>query len=594
MESPLLRLRLVAWAALLATVLGLSVHAFYITRAGADAVYMDTLRLLWQWSEFRHGRLPLLDWWGQQGTAHSGLIFQTVLAANASWFGLDTLLANHLTGVVIASVVLVLSAAYILDIKRSGKVPPVVLAVMVVVTTAMLCFSFSGFEVLTLDLGLGLWLKNALIFVLFLAHAGTLRGKEPGKRAVAALSAYGALVIVLCAMGWSYAVVGAVVGVQSLHHVMLRTWPTASQAALPVSLVSALVAVGIGKRVYFGHVDEVGVGLGTDIVRQWLLSLASTFVNGETVARLGLPTLLLVALGALLALGFVAAAVIRALDRRASLMPVHLIAYASLCALSFVLARGGLGDEAVMASRYHMDVFPGLVGLLWIASMGAQNLVRLPRWTPGAVVVALVGITTVFQAWQARVEWGIAPYRNTAFEAMKQALREGVPNEAAATLLQSPIEHARHGAAVMRRERLAVFRDAPAVPGEAACSVAWGTGEGWYAREQGGTWSSARAVFDVPACACKYRVDIHLPADYSPRTVTLTQAVNPSGKPVATLALVPGRTTSLAIPASATTQRYVLASSRTTIPAQAGLNQDVRALGVYMGQPQVSCPSRAH
>ena len=88
MESPLLRLRPVAWVALLATVLGLSVHALYITRAGADAVYMDTLRLLWQWSEFRHGRLPLLDWWGQQGTAHSGLIFQTVLAANASWFRL--------------------------------------------------------------------------------------------------------------------------------------------------------------------------------------------------------------------------------------------------------------------------------------------------------------------------------------------------------------------------------------------------------------------------------------------------------------------------------------------------------------------------
>ena len=569
-------------------------HAAYIMRAGADAVYMDTLRLLWQWSEFRLGRLPLVEWWGQNGSPHSGLLFQAVLAANASWFGLDTLLANRLTGVVIASVVLLLSVAYILDIKRSGNVPPAMLAVLVVVTTAMLCFSLSGFELLTLDLGLGLWLKNALIFLLFLAHAETLRGKEPGKRVTAALSVYGALVILLCAMGWSYAVVGAVVGVQSLHHLMLRTWPTLRQAALPVSLVSVLLGVGIGKRLYFGHADEAGLELGTDTVRQWLLSLASTFINGETAARLELPSLLLAALGALLALGFVAASVIRVMDRRASLMPVHLIAYASLCALSFVLARGALGDESVMASRYHMDVFPGLVGLLWIASMGAQCVVRLPRWVPSALVVTLVSITIVFQARQASIEWSIAPYRNTAFDAMNQALRDGVPNDAAASLLQAPIEHARHATAVMRRDRLAVFRDAPAAPGPMACSVEWHVGEGWYAREQGGTWSSARAVLDVPACGCAYRVDIHLPADYSPRSVTLTNDASSPGMAVATLELVPGSTMPLVIPASANARRYVLVSSRTTIPAQEGLNQDVRALGVYMGQPSVSCPPAAH
>ena len=58
----------------LVILLGLVLHAGYLARAGADAVYMDTLRLLWQWSEFRAGNLSLLQLWGQQGSPHSGLL----------------------------------------------------------------------------------------------------------------------------------------------------------------------------------------------------------------------------------------------------------------------------------------------------------------------------------------------------------------------------------------------------------------------------------------------------------------------------------------------------------------------------------------
>ena len=166
--------------ATLAVGLGLAVHAAYIDRAGANAVYMDTLRLLWQWSEFRDGNLSLLALWGQGGGAHSGLLFQSVLAANVSWFGLDPLLANRSTGGVMAVVALLLLASYAIDLRRSDRNVPVLSQVMVILAVAGLCFSLAGFELMTLDLGLGLWLKNLLIFVLFLAHAETLRrGKVP-------------------------------------------------------------------------------------------------------------------------------------------------------------------------------------------------------------------------------------------------------------------------------------------------------------------------------------------------------------------------------------------------------------------------------
>lgn len=581
--------RTVACAAFVALTVGLAVHAAYISRTGADAVYMDTLRLLWQWSEFRQGRLPLVAWWGQHGGAHSGLLFQAVLAANATWFGLDTLLANRLTGVVIGCVFLLLSLAYMRDLRRSGTAS-ILAPVLVVATTAVLCFSFSGYELLSLDLGLGLWLKNLLIFVLFLGHAEVLRHRTPPIGAVAILSLYGMLVILLCAMGWSYAVVGAVWAVQGLHHVAGRTWPTLRHAALPLSLATTMLAISIGKRLYFGHADEAKVLLGTDSLRQWFMSLASTFINGETAARLELSGAILVSLGLVLAVGFLAATLMRMRDGGASWMPVHLMAYASLCALSFVMARGAIGDDAVMASRYHMDVFPGLVGLLWIVSMPLPG--PLSRRASTAAMIALVCITLVFQWRQARVEWGIAPYRNTAFDAMNAALKAGVPNEAAANLLQSPIEDARNAVAVMRHHRLGVFRDsAPVVTAPVRCPLDWKTDDGWYAREQGGIWSSGRAVFEVPACACEYRATLYLPEGYSPRQVIVSRDAGTPSAPVATLELAPGGTSALVIPPSPSPRRYLLAASRTTTPAQEGINSDVRSLGVFMRSPQISCAS---
>lgn len=579
----------VALASLLAVTLALTLHQVYLTRAGADAVYMDTLRLLWQASDFQHGRFSLIELWGQNGSPHSGLLFQMLLAANVSWFGLDTMLANRLTGVVIGGVALLLCGGYLLDLRRTKRFPPAIVSMLVVAITTWLCFSFSGYEVLTLDLGLGLWLKNFLIFALFLMHAETLQdNRVVNFAAVSALSVYGVLVIVFCAMGWSYAVMGAVVGTQLLHHVVTRTHPTLSQMMLPASLALSQLVLTVGKRMYFGVAYESQTALGADSLRQWLLSLASTFVNAETAARLVIPMAVLVTLGSLLALGFVIATVIRLRDHRASLMPVHLIAYASLCAVSFVLARGGLGDDAVMASRYHMDLFPGLVGLLWIASMPATDATHLMKQGAAGAIIGLACLTAWYQGRETSEEWSIAPYRKIAFEGMKQALLAGVPNEAAATLLQSPLEDARRAAAVMRRDRLAVFRGAQSQPAAATmCAPDWRLGEGWYARETSGTWSSAKATFEVPACACEYKVDLFIPAIYTTRIVTVSAAATRA--PIATLELQPGHVTPLAIPASAAAQRYLLASSRTTIPAHEGIGQDIRALGVYMGQPQTSC-----
>lgn len=574
---------------LVAVASGVALHELYIARTGAHAVYMDTLRLLWQLTEFQQGRIPLVELWGQSGGPHSGLLFQALLAANVHWFDLDPLLANRLTGLVIAMVALLLCGGYIKDGWQAGRPPPMLRSCVFIVATTVLCFSLSGFEVLTLDLGLGLWLKNLLIFVLFFAHARTLRHEgKPTLVAVSALSVYGVFVVVACAMGWSYAVVGAIACVQILHHAATREWPTTRQVALPLALVCALLAVSLVKRWYFGNAGDAGTAFELDRLRQWLLSLASIFMNGETAMRLGIAPALLLTLGGLLAAGIAMATVVRVLDRHASLVPVHLMAYACLCALSFAMARGGGGDEAVMASRYHMDLFPGLVGILWVASMPVHGPWKMRAWLAPGAFFGFVALLTWFQVRQAWVEWSVAPYRKIALTAVNDALLAGVPNEAAANLLQSPMHDARKAAAIMRQQRLGVFRGSPqhAVAGR-GCANRWVAGEGWHGSEPGGTWSSARAQFDVPACHCRYEVTFYIPNTFEARSVTITRAGDAAR--TALLALEPGKAVVFSLPPASASGRYHLVSSRTTVPAQAGLNEDSRELGVFMGQPQAIC-----
>lgn len=581
----LLQARLLAVVLLVCVALGLVVHQAYIARTGADAPYMDTLRLLGHLVRYRDGGMSLLELWAQGGSAHSGLIFQAILAANASWFDLDVLLANRLTGIVIALVALLLGGSYLADLRRVAAVPPA-LPILVIIAATGLAFSLSGFELLTLDLGLGLWLKNLLIFILFITHGVTLR-TEGGPRAssAVALSAFGVFVVVVCAMGWAYAVVGTIVGIQIVHHAIERRVPTPAQALLPVTIALALVAVTLWKRWHFGAGNEVaGIGV-VAVLKQWPLALAGVFANAEAVAKLGIGIPLLVGLGLILAVTGGLAAAIRLFDRTTSLLPVHLIAYSFLCALSFAVARGVAGDDAVLASRYHMDAFPGVIGLLWIASMSRPGEPRTIRLARVSFVGALFIVLGWFQFHQARIEWAVAPYRKASVEAMKTALLQGVPGEAEANLLQSPLSDARLAARIMRREHLSVFRQLAGDPGLATCSVQWRLSEGWHERESSGLWSSARSVFYVPPCECSYEVRLYIPPNFAPRSVLVSR----DGEPGRRLSLLSGVPVMLSIPPSSVAAQYSLQSSRTTVPARQGGSADIRPLGVFMGNPQLSC-----
>jgi len=590
-------------AACVALAFGL-LHQAFVGRAYPDALYMDSLRLLYQVQAWQQGQLSFGELWGV-GSAHRGFINPLLLMANIRFFSLDVMLVNRMTGVVVGLVALVLvyqfnrGEAWSL---RGADAPATVLRVAVSVMLAGLCFSWSGFELFTLDLGLPLWIKN-LCFVLFFTLHGWLlasRSRMLGTAAVAiALALAGVLIVMFVGMGWSYAFAGALVGVQVLALVADQRSgqvprPLVALRLLPVGAVVAALAWSVLQGASSGQVEEGDslsrlAGELPGLGRLALYALGSAWIGYGALGQYGLPSALLPWLGAV----GVAMAVYGIVDRlrrglrSGSLLPLYLVGYGILTALSVAAARGDGGFAAVVASRYYMDLALFLAGVLWLtaeAVLARRTLVSVTT-LPFLVLAVSVLLGLALSGYH---EWKVAPYRAKVFEAMNLALRRGVPGEAEAQLLQSPLEHARLGVAVLRERRLGPFaglRVQSCVPDNVIHSGDWSE------REPGGRWMGQSASLDVPpGCGCSLEADLFLPGQpFIPRHLT----VSSGGNTLAHVPLEPGATARLVLPLGAD-EGFQLSVSQVTVPAEVVPGSpDVRRLGVYWTRLALACETSA-
>ena len=570
-------------------------HQAFVARAHPDALYMDSLRVLYQLQEWQAGRLSFTELWGL-GSAHRGFINQLALMLNVRFFSLDVMLANRLTGVMVGAQAFVLAYVFnrqeVFLVQRTPGKHISVLRFFVTVLMVGLCFSWASFELFTLDLGLPLWTKNLCFVLFFAAHgrylASEIRSMHATVLAAVTLSLAGVLIVMFIGMGWSYAFVGAVLAVQVLAAaVNLRAgrWTHALWRCVPLAvMLAALVwslVLGAGGGLG-GDGDSMSklVAMLPTMVGLALHALGAAWAGVETFAAHGAPLSLAFWLGIA---GVLAAAhgVIDRLRRglhSGALLPIYLIAYGLLTALSLAAARGEGGAQAVMASRYYMDVAPFLIGTLWlwaeaIATRGAISSVRASAVLFSAFALSVgLGLGLTY-----RKEWQTAPYRAQVFQAMNLALRRGVPDEEAARLLQSPMEHARRGAGVMREQRLAVFADEPQPAPPAVCDERGiGRSGEWNAEEPGGTWMGGAASLAVPACACDLVASLYLPDSFSARRLDIEGAGEHHE-----VALHPGESRRIVLPTSVDRSEVRLSVSEVTVPKEeiAG-SSDVRRLGV--------------
>lgn len=587
-----------AWLGLLLmVVLMLTLHQVYLQRALPEAAYMDTLRVIGLLDGWEHGRVELSQLWGL-GTAHQGLVNEAFIYANMAFFDYDALLANRLTGGVMALVALALGTAGLRWMRSEeggpwGRVSTIAGLFLFLILLPLVVFSWNGFELLTLDLGLSLWVKNAAIIAFFLLNARYLQALSEHRmpRLLALLLCLAApVVVLLLAMGWSFAFVGAV-SVQSV----LAGWTKGGKATLR-AMVPALAAwvslvVYVALSMQGEKAGEIAVaGAGHDVFALVELAtgaLGSSGVGLEVARILGLGPGWIISTGALLAVVALLATLVAARVRfsgRESIAPA-LLAYGGLTAVALAFGRASDGVTGVMASRYYMDLALFLIGSLWVLLIALRKLQGPPRNWATAILLALSLGAAMLQLLAYAQEWRAAPYRQLIFAEMNRALLHDVPDQAAANLLQSPLNDARHGSETMRRLGLGPFRGRAPVAALACDADALVFGSGWYGAEAGGRWIGRQASLSVPACRCSLSMAAYLPEGFPARELSVRER----GVALATVSLLPGNSAELKLALPGYETDLELDIDHTTVPLRAGLGADQRELGVYLGTPAVSC-----
>lgn len=570
-----------------ASLLLFAIHQTYVTVVHPSALYMDSLRLLSHLYEWQHGRMSLLDIWGYGSSSHRGLITQFFLYANVKLLSLNVLTVNRLTGVVVLVLGLSIAVRYMRQSMREpalGSTRARWVVCYFAVLFVALGYSPAGFELFTLDLGLPLWVKNFCFVAYFAAHAQLLRSPTPGRSTV--LSLLAPVVVLVVGMGWSYAFVGAIVSVHFLAMILLGAPARTLKSVVPT------LTVLMSGILYVKGGDGAGDGVTVALLVQkfpsalWLAchAIGSTFLGSETGTRLGISHWIPGLTGLGLALAMLAF-VFQSIRRRiwsGTLLPLYLAGYGALVALSVSYARGSGGFDAIMASRYYMDLYLFTVGVFWLWSERALS-------QRGWLAMSLLAFTQML-LWTGQmatqwVEWHTAPYRRVAIAAMDEATLNGVTDEDDARLLQSPFPDARRGVAAMRNLGVGVFRNRVADDGCADEEIR--RQKGWYRVENGAVWMSGSAVLSVPRCECMTVSSVYLPASFGAREIV----VRDGEREIIRIDLKPGQTQTIRLPATLQPSLFRISASSVTVPKRDLGGSDIRELSALWTVPSFECAS---
>lgn len=569
-------------------------HQVYVTRTHPDAVYMDSLRLVYQLQQWRQGHLSFLNFWGLGGE-HQGFINQIFLMLNVRYFSYDVMLATRFTGFVIALVAMVILLNFnsgISEVNRRFLGASLAIRTSISALMVLICFSWANFELFTLDLGLPLWIKNFSFVTYFAVHAYYLAMPVGGRRHWAislALTLAGPMIVLIVGMGWSYSFVAAVLAVNLLAVVdSVRRHDVRTS----LSKLTPAIALLLAQAVYL--MASIGVG-GTSaphnkfsmllrIPGLLFYALGSGLIGVETIVNYPLLLRVLVyasgsAFAAAIVLVFVRC---KHALYRGSLLPLYLLAYGFLVALSVSAARGAEGAMAVMASRYYMDIMFFYIGLIWLWYDGVERSLENKRYASIALFFSLCVVVVVGQGLTYKKEWVSAPYRALAIKSMNQALLQGVPDQQAASLLQQPLDNARKGRQVLLEQHLALYSDFPA---DTCMADNVHYLSGWYAREPQGVWTGRNAIIQIPACQCDFVASIYLPSNFSERTLAISDTQSSKS-----IGLTPGKVEKLHISPSNVQRTIDISVSRTTTPSNVpGGANDVRELGVLWTGNTFAC-----
>jgi hypothetical protein len=562
--------RLEATVVVVALACALGVWFWYMQLLHPDVAFMDTLRFLSYFDASERGERSIWSTWNQG--QHRGLLPQTFVYLNAKYFGFNVYYAALSAGVFIALTYVVV----IWDILRH-RVAPVGTCeswwfALSVCMTVVALFSFSNWELYSLDVGSALFLKN-LIFVIFWFFVSRLSATSSSTFRFALMVA-GPCIVMLIAFGWAFPFVGAtvvaVIVVNGFERIKASTGLVALLGLLIISLVAYVLAGALGAlTVAPRNFDQQNAGLN-NFVSAIFLAFGSIFVGIET-SSVYKPLMVLQGLGAgacIVGIGFLLADSLKFNGRPISqFLPMALLIYGVIDLVLVAFARGRFEPTSAMASRYFSDFCFIPIGVVWLTyfdRVGGLSKTLAKQGRASKVQLCAVGImVTCFLVGQALTsihEWKKAPYRSAAFNEMRQATVRAAHGDRDVSMLQAPTDVAIKGARVQRDYGIGVF-----------------TGLRCSYKAAGDGWIEASHTVTLRNCGADLRLEFFLPNNFPEKIIT----VKTNGK-AERISLRPGEARVIIV-ARSDTQAYEIAvevDELTRVSEIDPTSADSRSLGV--------------
>ncbi|WP_189688150.1 hypothetical protein [Pseudorhodoferax aquiterrae] len=395
----------------------LAIYTIYILVIRADVAYMDSLRFITYYPSIQENWLNAFAFWNQG--QHTGLILQLTTWVNIAWFRLDPLIPSFLSGVVLLLISLLLCKSLPLAKNKTEKA----LRCAASLVFCAMAFHPASFELFTLDIGFG-ELARSLIFLCIASACFSDPTKEKSIAQTIIISAMILFAVFLFAYGRAYIFAAAVIITISA----LRKSSTNKKfyRAVFFTTIATIVAfIGAGRFTTTASGMAGSQSILTQIQNVSLAPIAAVggIIGVEAYGRLNLPKLssffigsLWLCMAALSTFRF-----IRSGQHKVNGLPVYLMAYGTISTIAFSFARGDKGPEAVMASRYYIDLSCISIAIIWMNMQLSFNEPKDTKKFRAATACALclctLGffITTVF-------ETKAMPYRAAYFNQLRAAV----------------------------------------------------------------------------------------------------------------------------------------------------------------------------
>lgn len=487
----------------------------YMESLHPDVAFMDTLRFLSYFEASDRGQRSIWSTWNQG--QHRGLLPQAFVYLNAKYFNFNIYYATLSAGLFLAlTYFLVVLNVYRATAVHGGKVERFYFGAGTLLTVVAL-FSLSNWELYSLDVGSALFLKN-LIFIIFWFFLSKLLMGEASSVTACLVLVSGPLIVMFVAFGWAFPFVGASlisVVVLTGYKDITRDRVIAYLLLLLILSLIAYVAAGATGALMGAprNFDQKNASL-LNFLYSIFFAFGSIFVGHETSSSYSSLVVLQI-FGVICCIAAILL-VFRHLGQsrpgKISFLPMAMLLYGLIDLVLVAFARGRFEPTSAMASRYFSDFCFIPIGLVWLTYLrwvGELNAGLSPvnravgtqlRWVAGMAICFFLGqvLTSVH-------EWKKAPYRNAAFNEMKQATLRAARGARDISILQAPIDVAIEGARVQRDYGFGVFS---------------GLRCAFEPSDDG--WLSETRVLSLRNCGGDLRFDFYLPDRFPEKNVVVT------------------------------------------------------------------------